>query len=168
MTTTTPPDTETFNLRVLTRDVVRTSLVADPGLIADDLFARILPADYEAALQQALRHFVRQVLSEERSHPQIHSPAGPGVSAKRQMIADGWQRRLRDRLSVADGEWKFLGDCTAVDLQFAADYRREQAARNRAKAAQYDVLRHLLEERGAERVADLPAELLITTLGRAA
>lgn len=161
------PDS-TFSLRALIREVGRTSLVADPGLLADDVYRRIPAEDRDAALQQALRQSVRQVMSEERMQTQITAPSSPGTSAKVQGIRDHWQRALRDRLNVGEGVWKFLADCTAEDLIFAAEQRREQASRNRAKAAQFDTLRQQLDEHGVDRVGDLPANVLVTSLGRVA
>lgn len=157
-----------FNLRALIRETGRSSLVADPGLIADDVFRRIPARNRDTALRQALRQFVRQVLTEDRMRTHISSTPGVGVSSKVQGIREHWQRALRDRLNVDDGVWKFLGECTRADLMFAADQRREQASRNRAKAAQYDALRALMEKHGVDRVADLPADVLMLSLGRAA
>ncbi len=156
-----------FNLRALVREVARTSLVADPGLVAADVLARIADEDRAAALDQALRDVVREVFRDERNWTRV-GPPQVGVSAKVQGIRDHWQRALRDRINVAEGEWKFLGECTQDDLAFAAEQRREQASRLRAKAAQYDVLRNLLDEHGVKQVRDLPADVLVTSLGRAA
>ncbi len=159
---------EPFVLRTLVQEAAASSLVADPGELAADVFRRIPVEHRAAALQQSLRQYVRQILSEERMRTQIGRPAVPGTSAKVQGIRDHWQRALRDRLNVGEGVWKFLADCDADDLLFAAEQRREQASRNRAKAAQYDALRQLLDEHGVKCVADLPAEVLVSSLGRAA
>ncbi len=156
-----------FNLRALVRECVRSSITADPGLIATIVFSQIADEDHAEALDQALREIVREVIREERMRTQITSPQ-VGASAKVQGIRDHWQRALRDQIYVAEGEWKFLGDCTQDDLMFAAEQRREQASRLRAKAAQYDVLRGLLDEHGVKQVRDLPADVLVTSLGRAA
>ena len=125
-----------LNLRALVREVSASSLIPDPSQLADEVYRRLPESDRDAALQQSLRQFVRQVMSEERMQTHIGSPAGPGTSAKVQGIRDHWQKALRNSLNVGEGVWKFLGDCTAADLMFAADQRREQASRNRAKAAQ--------------------------------
>ena len=156
-----------LNLRGLTRDVLRTSTLADPSDIADEVYRRIGEDQLRAALRDALRVFVRQVISEERSHTTIR-PESASPSAKVAAIRDYWQRSLRDRVHASASEWKLLGDCSAADLDFAAAERQEQAERNAAKARQYRMLARLVEEHGAARVRDLPADVLMHTLGRAA
>ena len=164
---------EAFNLRELIRTTMADSAVADPGILADLVLTKISKKDRDEALAQSLRTFVRQVFSEGRLTTYI-DPSGqvadvqPGRSAKVAGIREHWQRALRDPINVGTGVWKLLGDCTATDLFFVADFRREQASRNTAKAAQYDALRSLLDDHGVDRVRDLPTSILASSLARAA
>lgn len=172
MTLTSVPATD-FNLRTLVRSVLEASRSADLGHLADTAFSRIDPADHAEALRQAMRGFVRQVIGEQRADlpagPPAHvAPSVAATSAKVTAIRDHWQRALRDRLNVGEGSWKFLGDCTADDLLFAAEQRREHAARNRRRAAQLDALRQQLDDHDVATVGDLPAEVLLVSLGRVA
>ena len=170
MTTESPP---TFNLRELIRATMADSAVADPGILADLVLPMIAKKDRDEALAQSLRTFVRQVFSEGRLTTYI-DPNGrvadvqPSRSAKVEGIREHWRRALRDPINVGKGSWKLLGDCDAADLFFVADFRREQADRNSAKASQYDGLRKLLEEHGVEMVRDLPTSTLAASLARVA
>lgn len=159
-----------FILRQLVRDVLRDTDKADPGEVAGEVMARIPRGMVRAALSQALRLYVRQVISETRigrTGPQ--STVTPlNRSAKVTAIRDGWQKRLRDRVHVGSGEWKFLADCTYDDLLAAATERRELAERNQAWARQYDAWARLLTEHDAATFGDLPAETQMQALGRAA
>lgn len=160
-----------FKLRHLVRDVLRTSTLADPGDIAEEVLRRIPTRQVRVALAQALRLYVRQVNSEERiSHrgePATEAQA-PNRSAKVSGIRDGWQKRLRDRVHVGKGEWKFLAACTYDDLLAAAAERRELAERNQAWARQYDTWARLLTEHDVKTFGDLPTEAQMSALGRAA
>ena len=164
---------EAFNLRELIRATMADNLVADPGVLADLVLTKIAKKDRDEALAQSLRTFVRQVFSEGRLITHIDvtgrvADVQAGRSAKVEGIREHWRRALRDPINVGKGSWKLLGDCDATDLLFVADFRREQADRNSAKAAQYDALRSLLEEHGVEMVRDLPTSTLAASLARVA
>lgn len=157
-----------FTLRILVQEVLRTSTMADPGQVADEVMRRIPRSMVRVALSQALRLFVRQVISETRiSHQATPTPAGPARSRKVASIRDGWQRRLRDRVHC-NGTWKFLGECGYDDLLAAAAERRELADRNMAWARQYDEWARLLTEHDVATFSDLPVEVQMSALGRAA
>lgn len=162
-----------FNLRQVVRDVLRESDEADPGVIAGQVIARIPKSAYGAALSQAMRLFVRQVVSETRTSnapPSNVRPIRPTPSKswKGQGIRDNWQRRLKDRVHVGRSEWKLLGQCTYADLMAAASERQELADRNRAWARQYRAYASAVEEAEVETFADLPAEVQMHLLGGAA
>lgn len=160
---------EPFDLRSLVRDVFDNSTLADPGLIAEEVYKRIGPDEVYAALQASLRLFVRQVISERRMHTQMATPTNPdGVSWKVGAIREHWRRSLQDSVHVGGSEWKRLGQCTYEDLKVAAAERREQASRNRAKAQQYEALANLVSDHGAATVAELPVDVLSAALGAAA
>lgn len=158
------PTVSEFNLRTLVRQVLDDSVLTDPGLIAEEVYRRTAAKDRGAAYQQALRHFVRQVASEQRGATTI--TAGPSKATR---AREWWQRSMRDRIHVnGDAGWKMLADCTRDDLLYAAAERREQADRNRAKAQQYEALASLLDANSAATVRDLPADVLMRALGGAA
>lgn len=158
-----------FNLRALVRDVMDNSTLKTPDEIATEVAKRIPKACVAAALQQSLRTFARQVISEERPHGR-HGVSAP-VSSRSSKVAgirDGWQRKLRARYHVGEGAYEFLGECTAENLIFIASDLDEQAARKQTRARGFRRLAEALGEHGADRVKDLPAELLMNSLGAAA
>lgn len=157
-----------FVLRHLVREVLSDSDEADPGRIADMVLAQIPPRQTRTALAQALRLFVRQVISETRTARNEPTVTPISRSAKVAAIREGWQRRLDDRVHGAEGSWKKLRDCTYDDLLSAATERRQMAERNNAWARQYDAWARLLTEHDAETFGDLPAEIQMHALGRAA
>lgn len=186
-----------FNLRQVIREVLRSSTMADPGQVADEVMRRIPTKMIKAALAQVLRDVVRQVMSEERgknsgaatavevpppalkiAQPTLdddesYTPAPkpvPNRSWKRQAISDGWQKRLTDRIHVGQNarDWKLLRACTYEDLLFAATERRSLADSNAAVARQYDAWARLMNEHDVATFGDLPAEALMSALGRAA
>src|SRR4051812_42155092 len=117
-------DDDTFSLRAFVREVAATCISPDIGVVAREVDAQIPPEHRDAALSQALRLFVRQVVSEQRLQTGIApftpgGPAGPPSSWKVTEVK-AWQRALRDRVHVGGSDWKFFGDCTATDLTFAS------------------------------------------------
>lgn len=162
-----------FNLRSLVREVAANSTLRDPGALAEEV-AKHIPAEHVAeALRQCLRVFVRQIVSEDRPHGSvgragISPPVQSSRSSKVSAIRDGWQRQLRARYAVGDGAWEFLGECTREHLTFIATELDKQASQKEAKARGMRGLAAALEEHEVERVKDLPAELLMNSLGAAA
>lgn len=150
-----------FNLRALVRDVLESSTLADPTDVANEVMRRIPKSSQRAALVQALRAFVRQVISEQRMSIRITDgqPTLPVVGSAKVAARREWAQALRLRVAGLDG-WKSLADCTYADLLHAAKERREQARRNSAKARQYELLASLLTEHSADRVRDLPQDVL--------
>lgn len=100
----------------------------------------------------------------------VERPRVPNRSPKVSAIRDGWQKRLHDRVHVGagGGDWKLLKSCTYEDLIFAAKERHETADRNAAAARQYGAWARLITEHDVATFGDLPAEALISALGRAA
>lgn len=183
-----------FNIRHLVREVLRSSTMADPGAVADEVMRRIPKNMVRTALVQVLRDVVRQVMGEERNSnagPANTAPVEPALrlatddreeaedapkphvpnrSWKRAGISDGWQKRLTDRIHVGQSarDWKLLKFCTYDDLLFAATERRGIADSNAAAARQYDAWARLINEHDVATFGDLPAEALMSALGRAA
>lgn len=177
-----------FDIRHLIREVLRSSTMADPGDVADEVMRRIPKSMVRTALVQVLRDAVRNVMGAERAKssgaqhahesqpdlpvadPEVYTPPTPNRSFKVSAIRDGWQKRLTDRIHVGDTarDWKLLKFCTYEDLLFAATERRGIADSNAAMARQYDSWARLMTEHDVATFGDLPAEALISALGRAA
>ena len=160
------------NLRHLVAEVIGSSTLDSPSDIAAEVSARVHDADLREAFDSALRVFVRQVLSEQRtsSHfdfvPQSESVLIP--SSKVAAVRDGWQRALRfHKVPTPDG-WKPLGACTVADLTHAALAREEQGRRNFAKAKQYTDLAATLTAHDAATVGALPLAVLSVAIGQVA
>lgn len=163
--------TDEFHIRDLVRDVCTSSTIADPHSLAAEVLRRIGPKDARAALEQVLPTFVRVAISQHRGTTAAASgPDGPPSvrSWKVSGVRESWRRMLRDRISVGDTQWKFLGECTAEDLAYAEQVRRIHAAQNLAAAERFAGLRELLEQHGVATVADLPDDTLGHALGEAA
>lgn len=181
-----------FDIRHLIREVLRSSTMADPGDVADEVMRRIPKSMIRTALVQVLRDAVRNVMGAERNkssgpahapetqpalrmadpgaEPEVYVPPKPNRSFKVSAIRDGWQKRLTDRIHVGESarDWKLLKFCTYEDLLFAANERRGIADSNAAVARQYDGWARLMNEHEVATFGDLPAEALISALGRAA
>lgn len=159
-----------FDLRKLVRDVCENSTVADPAALAKEVNQQIKRTERDAALEAALPLFVQNILGQLRMRSHRPVPVIPQPSRKVQGIRETWRRMLRDRINVGPdvSDWKFLADCTAEDLDYAASIREEHARRNAARAEQYRQLAELLEEHGVDTVGELPDGTLGSALGDAA
>lgn len=159
-----------LNLRQSARDVVERATNVDLPSLADALLAELTPDQYRDALAQALPTFMRDVVGSLRQTGSVHPPkTTPGLPAswKVQAIRDGWQRRLSEIYATSEGN-KRLGDFTHDDLIHQADLLAEQAKQKFAKAKGWRALADVLDEHGAAHVRDLPAEVLMVTLGAVA
>jgi hypothetical protein len=162
-----------FNLRSLVREVAANSTLRNYDDLTAEVAKRIAEDQIAEALRQALRSFVRQVVVEDRPHRTAEASAiSPPVTSSRSSkvagIRDGWQRHLRARYSVGGGQLERLGDCTRDQLIFIASHLDAKAEMNASKARGMRSLAAALTEQGVERVKDLPAELLMNSLGAAA
>lgn len=92
--------------------------------------------------------------------PDAHvRPAGVGGN-RWDGIAAVYKRMLDQRVAVEDGEWKFLRDFTADDCAAAELRRRDNAARNLARAEVFGALAAALTEHDRPTVGDLPDDVL--------
>lgn len=151
-----------FSLAHLVRLVCGQAAEADPHRLAALVLDLISPADYHAALAQALPQVVRYYAVSSREPVVVPPPKKPrvGVPWHRR-----WARQLNTLVATGDAtggrEWKRLRDCTSTDLTKAASLRRRQAARMNANADALDELAALLDRYGAKTVGDLPDDVAI-------
>jgi len=159
-----------LNLRHLVQEVVQSAQSVEYADIAAEVLGRLDRKDLRAALAQALPTYVRSVGVAQRLPgavtPPSVAPMMPG-SWKVQAIREGWQRRLSEIYATTEGN-KRLGDFTYEDLLHQAEICSTQAKQKLAKAKGWRALADLLAEHEVEHVRDLPAELLMTTLGAVA
>lgn len=158
-----------FNVRDVCREVVSTSVDVNYDAMAEEVLRRIPKSQYVTALAVALRPFLRQVVSEMRTPGPVAAP-GPAdsvVSWNVTSIREGWQKRLLEVYATAEGN-KRLRDMTHDDLVYMAEELRRQAAQKHAKASGWQLLADSVEANGVERVGDLPAEILMQSLGAVA
>lgn len=148
-----------FNLRAAVDRVIDESSLIDPREIARKV-AESVPARARVdALAEALTDYVRIRQNGRRRLNPVIGPAS-ARSPKVAAIRDDWRRYLQDSVHVGDAVHLPLGQCTYADLMYAATERQTLAARNLAAAQRYDALAELLKQHDAERVADLPADVL--------
>lgn len=172
----------TFDLNALIRTVARDDTSGDMRQIVKEVRARIAPDEIEDALDQCLATHVYDVArgrngvpspSPERNEAKAEraTPAQPGRvgrpagSRKVQAIRETWRARLDDRVCVATGVSKPLGQCTAEDLEHAATLRFHIAEANRGAGRAYKVLAALVAEHGAREVGQLPETVLADYFG---
>ena len=123
----------------------------DPHALADLAWGRIEEYDRDRIARFLMSQYVMTFIARTRSGPQPASVPSKKVAAIRE-AHEAW---LRERISVAPGVYKMMGDCTAADLRYAAEKRRELAAANMVRAEQYDALADDMERNGAATVRDL-------------
>jgi hypothetical protein len=140
--------------------------MADPGDLAEIVFARITPDQYADALRLLLRSYVRTSLNAQRNHyfadeqdSDGQKQATPRSSYVTAMQGGAWRKELMERVKGADG-WKLLRDCTVEDLRAAAAERMKLAAANAAHAEVYSNLARHLIALEATRVGDLSDDVL--------
>jgi hypothetical protein len=170
-----------LDLTALIAAVAADSDAPDPHTLAQQVLDSIQPADYADALLQALPGVIRQHLQRQRAEaaatfpiPATDTNPGPGLrpsgSRKVSAIRDAWQARLRERVYIpgSDSGWKFLADCTAVDLLAVAEARRAHAERTLARAEEYEALADALRQSRKKTVGALSQESLRSLLAPAA
>lgn len=138
------------------------------------------PTQVYAALSEILPSYCRLIIGVQRRNdnpypilpPDSPPPAPPGrknVSRKVQAITDAvtawWVAELAKQYHVESG-FRYLGDCTADDLEWSANERRHQAAANLAEAERIDTLAAAMRRYKAATVRDLPRDTLAAIMRR--
>lgn len=175
-----------YDLRASVKQVLDGSSLNSPAEIAAKVAEDVPSHALRACLRLTLAAYAAQIIREDRNYasPNFQTPAsqtalgsqndvagGAPSAARRSWGAryrDAWQRSLTSRVHVGDSQWKQLGDCTYADLEAIAAERNRNAEKNAAAARYYNGLRALLTEHAVDTVRDLPTEVLMDALGRAA
>ena len=160
----------TLNLRHLVQEVMTSAPSVEYTDIATDVLARLDRKDIRAALAQALPTYVRSIGVAQRQAGAVTPPStAPGLpgSWKVTAIRDHWQRRLTEIYATEEGN-KRLGDFTYADLQHQSEICSRQAKQKLGKAKGWRNLADLMQSEGVETVRELPAEMLMKTLGSVA
>ncbi|MDQ3317519.1 MAG: hypothetical protein M3522_09355 [Actinomycetota bacterium] len=148
-----------LDLHALIREALAASHDPDPRLVAADVLGRIPAREVRGALALTLPRFVADVartsprVGPESSHPT--SDPQPRLAASGPSRWDAVRLLLPHRVSVADGKWKFLADCTRDDILHAANVRRNHANAELVVADRLDALASRMFAEGATTVADL-------------
>jgi hypothetical protein len=153
-----------FDLRRSIRAIVEETDLASPEEITEKLAGQIPARDLRAVVTVLLRDYVRVELSRLRmgAHGGDNPDATTNRSAKVAAIRAAAPRWLRDRVFVGGSEWKLLGDCTADNLSYLQQERRDNAARSLAAAEFFASLEKLVRRHKVARVSDLPPRALGT------
>lgn len=148
-------DAKTFHRFV--NEHLRDAASADPADIADKILGDLSDEECRVGLRATLTDYVRNFAG--RADRQVRSAPVPQGTGRAARIRTWYAATLATRL-LAGGEWKFLRDCTAGDLHEAAALRFKTAAATQAEGERWVRLADLVEDKGAETVADLSEEEL--------
>lgn len=164
-----------MDLRSIIQEVLSTSTSPDPADLVRETLAKIPIDDSRDALHQCLLTMIRNQISLDRMRhrdPDTQSrSAGPAQSAKGRhpgpRIAEHWRRILDVRYACgpSSGEWKFLGDFTPPELDYAAAKREELGNATLAEADRLRTLAKAVLDEGVDTVRALPPDILRATLG---
>jgi hypothetical protein len=173
----------TLTLRGILTDILNNTDLTDVHEIMQEILKRIPKARYHEVLEVLLIDYVRHYLGTTRTRSNmppasafpkiVNSKHAGGIkstttSTKVAAIRDGWQQHLRDRISIGQGDYKFLKDCTYDDLMHAAKQREKLAEANKAWAARFHGYAALLTEYDVKTFGELPIEVHLKVLGTAA
>lgn len=161
-----------FDLRQTVRDVARERDSWDLDALAARVFESTPPKQIRAAYLVALREYARVELSRftqdsQPGHGRNDAQSGtaglgPNVDRSRVALA---RAGFRMQIHVGPGAWKAIQLCTAAELLYAAAECDRMAEFNAARAQQYRDLVKVMAEHEAERVADLPVEIVEGVFG---
>lgn len=150
-----------FDLNATMQALVDETDLTEPDDFAERLYAAIPHRQRGVVLRHLLRGYARNRLAWSRGHQPPAVPTTPNRSAKvmaiRTVEAARW---LRDRVFVGD-RWLLVGDCSRAHVTFLKDASFKLAARHYEIAEKrWASLESLMAQHGADRVRDLPADVL--------
>ncbi len=146
--------------RDVARDVLATADTRDVQALAQRVFDAWTPRQRAEAARAHAVALVPQLWQQERREVAAgpHTPtAAKSSSSWRVDGIRAYAAQVRAlTVHVAANVFRALDECTEADLGFAAQERRDHAARNAYRAEQYEQLRKALADAGVRTVADLP------------
>lgn len=150
--------------------IIRTALSASDTREAAEIVGMVIdqinPADYRFYLEALVASRLSTEVNRLREQVQ---PRVSVRSTKRELLrAEWWPQWLSQRITTADGSYKFLREATADDLRFAAHTRRSQAAELLTNAEQFEFLAAAMDRARAVTLGDLSSADAAPVLGRAA
>ena len=147
--------------------------IADPRVIAADVFPQISPADYAALVREWLPGHVADIQNASRNNNRAASresvaPVNVEPKWRAQVRLEAWQRRLGDvvRVPQEDGQWvsKVVAQMTSADCYALAEYHDGKSDAHKAIAREARSWGHAIEDKNVETFEQLPsfikAELL--------
>lgn len=156
-----------LNLRQAVREALLTADSVEYADVAGLILASLKRDQYAAALSQTLPAFVRSVVVTQRTNSVSPPNAETQPGSWKVKGIRAWAHRLSDVYATESGN-KRLADFTFDDLQFLAETCRDLAERNAASAARWERLAEAVKDAGADRVADVPEDVLADVLGAVA
>ncbi len=154
------------------RQLVHATAAKQDGWTLDDLVDQVSAATPRKmvpfAYVQALREYARIELGnlrpsdsqpgqEARDSQAMAAGLGPNHDRSRAALA---RAGFRTQVHVGPGSWKAIGLCTSAELLYAAAECDRMAEFNARRADRYRLLVKVMDEHSAERVQDLPIEIV--------
>lgn len=124
-----------------------------PHLVAQEVANEVPDHLLRKTLATALIAIVGDSIRSQRNH-QINSNG----SSKWKGVAEDIESGVVDflRLNVFCGEWKFMGECTADDLDYKVDELNEEALELQDTAERYQKIANKMRQKKLTTVSDLP------------
>lgn len=132
---------------------------ASPREVAEGVSSHILDEDVRPYLVDALTWMARTVMGNQRSGAVDAVRRGRSVSRRTEAVRDYWQNMLDSSVSVGDGEWKRLRDCTADDLRSVIQRRYDHIRAVRGQIDYYETLLKRMDDEGVVTVGELSEPL---------
>lgn len=147
------------DLRALIRDIADGAPEPEPSVVTDKVLGQLSAVERRVALAACLPGYVSDLLRRDaalaRHRPPVTVEQGGQRFASRRVAAVRADvLRTRFYTGVA---WKWLGECTADDLDGAAGQRDEAAAALRAEADRWRALAAFMRGQRLATVAAVPS-----------
>jgi hypothetical protein len=142
-------------------DALTKAVLAEIGHDPDRMYqalTEVLPAFCRRAITLG-RQIIVDIREEDDTDDTSEPTAKVWVSKKQQRIHDWYTTELAKQFHV-EGGYRRLGDCTATDLLYSAEERRQHAAGHLAEASKLEALADALDRYQAQTVADLGPAVL--------
>jgi hypothetical protein len=139
------------HVRATARELIAVSVEPNPHALTDDLLDALGAGPRSALLRWAAGEVLREANRMSRSSLHASSSRQPGRSWKESVSAGDL---LAQRYEV-EGVWMELGACSREHVLIIASDYRDRAARNLARADEFEELAQRMHRAGAPTVADL-------------